>query len=54
MTAERVNTAFALEAHLLGTVDGDVRTTRFVLRHSPDVAAWLLSIPAMAPLETAT
>ncbi|MBL8200626.1 MAG: hypothetical protein JNK40_06610 [Chromatiales bacterium] len=44
MSVERINPALSIEAQFLGPVDGDLRTTRFVLRDEPDVAAWLLTI----------
>lgn len=43
MSAERINPAVTVEAQFQGPVAGDVRTTRFVLRQEPDVAAWLLT-----------
>ena len=52
MSVEQINPALTVEAQFLGPTrgdghgdgDGDVRTTRFVLRQEPDVAAWLLTI----------
>jgi len=44
MTVEQLNPAFTVEAQFLGPVDGETRTTRFVLARHPKVAAWLLTV----------
>jgi len=44
MTPEHLNPALTVEAQFLGPVGDDVRTSRFVLRQNPEVAAWLLTI----------
>lgn len=47
MSTEYINPALTVEAQFLGPThgdgDSDVRTTRFVLREEPEVAAWLLT-----------
>ena len=43
MTREHLNPALTVEAQFLGPVGDDVRTSRFVLRQEPEVAAWLLT-----------
>ena len=44
MTAEQVNTSLVAEVQFLAPADGDVRSSRFVLRQNPEIAAWLLTI----------
>lgn len=44
MSVEHINPALSVEAQFLCTVDGEVRTTRFVLGQEPEIAAWLLTI----------
>ncbi|MDH5255526.1 MAG: hypothetical protein OEW72_06365 [Gammaproteobacteria bacterium] len=44
MTPEYLNPGLTVEAQFMAPADGDVRTTRFVLRQEPEVAAWLLTL----------
>jgi hypothetical protein len=44
VSAEHINPALTVEAQFLVSVDGEVRTTRFVLSQEPEIAAWLLSL----------